>query len=238
MMKPVSILLPGLDGTGDMFERFVAAAPSTLSLRVQPLPAGHPQSYQDLVDALLPALPAEPFALVAESFSGPLAVLIAERCSRVCAVTLCASFIRPPLPRMLARAPAFLFQRLPPRIVLELVLTGGDRRLAGSILQTIATVDKAVIRGRIAAALTVDVTQELQRLKQPLLYLRAECDRLVPARCAADVRTLKPSAQISSVNGPHLILQTRPRESWSLIEPFLEQAFLRQAVEAGGPSSP
>ncbi len=212
-----------------MFERFVAATPSAFSVRVQPLPSDRPRSYRDLVDALLPLLPAEPFALVAESFSGPLAILLANRCSQACAVVLCASFIRPPLPQLLARAPDFLWRRPPPRLLLQLVMTGGDHGLASRVRDTVAPLDRAVLRARVAAALTVDVTEDLQRLTQPLLYLRAERDRVVPARCATDIRTAKPSAQISSLSAPHLILQTRPRESWSLIAPFLEQAFLRVA---------
>ena len=212
-----------------MFERFVAAAPSGLSVCVQPLPSDRTRSYRDLVDALLPLLPAEPFAIVAESFSGPLAILLATLCPRACAVVLCASFVRPPLPQLLASAPEFLLRRPPPRLLLQLLMTGGDHELARDVRGAVAPLDKAVLRARIAAALTVDVTQDLRRLTQPLLYVRAERDRLIPARCAADIRTAKPSAQISTVDGPHLILQARPRESWSLIAPFLVQAFLRVA---------
>lgn len=226
----MSILLPGLDGTGTLFERFVAAAPSGLSVGVQPLPSDQPRSYPDLVDALLPVLPAEPFALVAESFSGPLAVLLANRCSRVWAVVLCASFVRSRLPQVLARAPDIILRRPPPRLLVQMVMTGGDHGLACAVRDAVRPLDTAVLRARIAAAVTADVTPELERLRQPLLYLRAERDRLISARCAADVRAAQPSAEIASVDGPHLILQARPRESWSLIAPFLEQTFLR----AGG----
>jgi pimeloyl-ACP methyl ester carboxylesterase len=226
---PVSILLPGLDGTGDMFERFVATAPSAFPVRVQPLPSDRPRGYADLVDALLPLLPGEPFALIAESFSGPLAILLANRCERIAAVVLCASFIRRPLPRFLSYAPEFLLRRPPPTWLLRHVLTGGDPVLATAVSDTVATVDGRVLRSRIDAALTVDVTDDLRRVTQPVLYLRAERDRLVPARCAALVRAAKPSADVLAVNGPHLLMQACPIESWRLIAPFLERTFLRTA---------
>jgi pimeloyl-ACP methyl ester carboxylesterase len=226
---PVSILLPGLDGTGDLFGTFVAAAPSDLPVRVQPLPSDQPRSYRDLVETLLPLLPTEPFALIAESFSGPLAILLANRCPRACAVVLCATFIRLPLPQLLARLPALFWRKPPPQLLLQLVMTGGDRRLALAVQDSVAQLDGAIVRARVAAALTIDVTQELQRLAQPLLFLRADRDRLIPAGCAAAVRAAKPSVRISNIDGPHLILQARPDESWRLIAPFLERAFLGAA---------
>jgi pimeloyl-[acyl-carrier protein] methyl ester esterase len=108
-------------------------------------------------------------------------------------------------------------------------MTGGDSRLARATREAIAPLRSAILRSRVAAALTVDVTQDLQRLTQPLLVLRAKRDRLLRARCADIVHTTNPSAQISDIDGPHLILQAKPRESWRRIAPFLEQAFLRAA---------
>lgn len=226
---PVSILLPGLDGTGDMFERFIAAAPAAFPLRVQRLPSDRPRCYGELADALLPQFPAEPFALIAESFSGPLAILIANRCPQACAVVLCATFVRPPLPRMLARLPEFFWRTPPPRFLVELIMTGGDRALAAAARNSVVPLDGAVLRARAEAALTVDVSAELRALAQPVLYIRAERDRLIPARSAGPIRDAKPSVRVASVKGPHLILQARPGECWDHIAPFLEQAFLRAA---------
>jgi pimeloyl-ACP methyl ester carboxylesterase len=105
-------------------------------------------------------------------------------------------------------------------------MTGGHPGLAAAVRDTVATVDGRILHSRINAALTVDVTGELRRLTQPVLYVRAERDRLVPARCAAVVHAAKPSTEMSAVNGPHLLLQSRPVESWRVIAPFLERAFL------------
>ena len=68
----VSILLPGLDGTAQLFKPFVAAAPAGLSIRSQPLPCERPRSYRELAEWLVERLPPDPVALIAESFSGPL----------------------------------------------------------------------------------------------------------------------------------------------------------------------
>jgi pimeloyl-ACP methyl ester carboxylesterase len=227
--RPTSILLPGLDGTGKLFERFVAAAPASLTLRVQPLPADRPRGYEDLADELFPLLPSGPVALIAESFSGPLAVLLANRCPQVCAVVLCATFVRSPLPRPLAYLPRSLWLSPPPALALRLLMTGGDRALAAAVRSAVAQVDSSVLHARSRAALAVDASAELQRLRKPVLYLRAGRDRLIPPRCAADISATLPSVEVATLDGPHLILQAQPIESWRLISPFLNEAFSRAA---------
>src|SRR5688500_4590733 len=107
--QPALILLPGLDGTGNLFEKFAACAPSDWPLRTLQLPSERPRASLELAGSLLAQLPKASGALIAASFSGPLAILLANRCSRVRAVVLCATFVRRPLPGLLARGPKFLW---------------------------------------------------------------------------------------------------------------------------------
>lgn len=72
------ILLPGLDGTARLFERFIHAAPNG----ARPVPIAlptEPLTYTELVDKISAVLPTGRLAIVAESYSGPLAVAIAAR---------------------------------------------------------------------------------------------------------------------------------------------------------------
>jgi hypothetical protein len=67
------VLLPGLDGTGDLFERFVAVAPSGVRPVVVSFP--HATSYPDLRSVVRHQLPSVgSFVVLGESFSGPLAM--------------------------------------------------------------------------------------------------------------------------------------------------------------------
>src|SRR5688500_16166404 len=130
MGLPVAILLPGLDGTAQLFEGFVAAAPADVPVECMALPNDRPRDYAELATWVACRITADRVVLVAESFSGPLALLVADRCARVVAVVLCASFVEPPLPRVLARLPELVWRRPPPAAVLGMFLTGGDRPLA------------------------------------------------------------------------------------------------------------
>ncbi|MET0795685.1 MAG: alpha/beta hydrolase [Polyangiaceae bacterium] len=223
MTPPLSILLPGLDGTGELFERFVAAAAAGFPVQSVPLPSDRPRGYRELADWVRSQLPDEPVVLIAESFSGPIAVLLAEQCPRVVGVVLCASFVLPPLPRVLASLPKFIWSRPPPTALVRALLTGGDRVLAEAVQRAMSRIPAEVLAARITAALRVDVTTQLKELSQAMLCLRATHDRVVPSACAEVIRSLKPSAELVEIHAPHLLLQSCPSEAWTHIAPFLER---------------
>ncbi len=101
------LLLPGMDGTGDLFEPFAAALGSEFTVKVVRYPASEPLGYVELeAFARDRSFPAEgPFVILGESFSGPIAISLAASCSsRLKAVILCCSFVRNPRPLFAASA--------------------------------------------------------------------------------------------------------------------------------------
>jgi pimeloyl-ACP methyl ester carboxylesterase len=229
MPPVVSIFLPGLHGTDQLFESFPAAAPSRRAVTCQPLPSDKPRGYAQLADWVAERLPPGRVALIAESYAGPLAVLVADRCPSVVAVVLSASFVESPV-RLWIRPPACLWKLPPPRVLLRLLMTAGDRALAESLRRALRSVPSDVIAHRVESILDVDARNELKALSRPLLYLRATRDRLVGARSANLIRTLKPDTELADVDGPHMLLQANPSGAWSVIEPFLQRA----EASAGG----
>jgi pimeloyl-ACP methyl ester carboxylesterase len=214
----LTIVLPGLDGTGVLLDRFLAHTGS-IPVRAMPLPCDRPRSYEELTDWACTELPREPVVLIGESFSGPLAVLVADRCPHVVGVVLCASFVDAPAPAVLARLPWMSWR--PPVWALRLLMTGGDREIAAAVRRAIAQVDAGVLAQRLAAVLRVDVAAELQRFDRPLLCIRARRDRVVPARCTETIRALRPEATFVEIDGPHLLLQACSTEVWHHVGPFL-----------------
>jgi pimeloyl-[acyl-carrier protein] methyl ester esterase len=209
------VLLPGLDGTGRLFAPLLAVLPAGVQARVVDYPRDTVLGHEELAARV--DLPDEPFLLVGESFSGPVALRIAaRRPAGLVGVVLVATFATPPVPRALAALPwDALFRRSPPRAALRHALCGGDATLAAEVAAAIATVAPAVLAGRLRAVLACDAREALIACEVPLLYLQATADRVIPARCGAEIA--RAGAMLVRVDGPHLLLQTNPRGAWDVL---------------------
>jgi pimeloyl-ACP methyl ester carboxylesterase len=211
-----------MDGTGRLFRGFAASAPPHASLSIHPLPA-EPLGYREIADRLAGTLCLDGgCVIVAESFSGPLAVRLAAE-HRVRAVVLCNSFVAPPrrgVPRALA-AP-LLFRFGVPRLVIRGLLLGmrAPRERVEEVRSAIAPVPPAVLASRLANVLGADETGALARISAPLLYLRGTEDRLVPEGALRRITAVAP-ARVARIPGPHLLLQVEPRRAWEAILRFL-----------------
>lgn len=221
------VLLPGMDGTGLLFERFRAAAPAGIALDVVPLPA-KPLTYAQLEAAVAPAAALTPeTVLLAESFSGPLALRLAAR-SPVAAVVLVNSFIRSPVPARLARMATPMFFRLPvPEALLRRALVGADAdaALVKELRAALKQVPAKVLASRVAEIATLDAGDALDalaRVARPLLYLRSTADRVVGAASVDAIRSRAGHVVVATVPGPHLLLQASPAAAWEAIVPFLD----------------
>ena len=91
------VLLPGLDGTGLLFEPLIAELPKAIDVCIISYPTDRELSYQELVEYVLARLPKNDFVLVAESFSGPIAYQLAQKSiSNLQSIIFVATFLLPP----------------------------------------------------------------------------------------------------------------------------------------------
>lgn len=221
------VLLPGLDGTGDHFSALVdALAPHERAL-VIPYPSTLEVALDTMVEHVRAMLPSEPFVLVAESFSGPVAITLASQPPPQCrGLVLAATFRRYPrrVPRVLVRAVAPLAATLrPPRWALRVAFTGLDAPLAGEMLASLSTLPHRVLADRYRFLAEVDVADAWKRVSVPVLYLQATRDRAVPAHNAQDLARLRPDLEIVRIDAPHLLLQCAPIEALAAIRDWLER---------------
>ncbi|MES2642998.1 MAG: alpha/beta hydrolase [Myxococcota bacterium] len=221
------VLLPGLDGTGELFEPIrEALAGAGHVATVIAYPRDEALDYASLVERVV--LPDVPFVLVGESFSGPVALaLAARRPPSLRAVVLVATFARPPLlgsPFLLPFVGALLFRLALPPVLLRCLLVGfrAPASLVGRVAATVRSVPPGVLAHRVRAVLAVDAESAARACTVPVLYLRATHDRLVPGRCAAHLGALIPGMQVGEVAGPHLVLQANPEEAAREILRFVE----------------
>src|SRR4051794_28513543 len=100
---PMLVLLPGLHGTSELFAPLRAEISAESAVRLIEYPLDRPSNYRELLVHTSHELrDVVDMILIAESFSGPLALqFAADHPARVRAVILCVSFVRPPVPRLL-----------------------------------------------------------------------------------------------------------------------------------------
>lgn len=235
MSSPLPLLLlPGLDGTARLFDPLIAALPPS----VRPLPIAYPTTeilgYPELEALVTAQLPEGPFALLGESFSGPVALRIAaKRPPGLRAVVLTASFIRSLLPRLLrAVARPALFRMRPPDFFLRAKLIGPDASpaLVAAVGDAVASVRPEVTAARIREIVDVDATAFLLETQVPILHLRGAQDQLVSAKVTGLLKSVRPDVEMEEIDGPHLLLQRHPAEATAIIVRFLERVLASPAA--------
>ena len=224
------LLLPGLDGTGALFAPFTAAAPAGVQVEVAVLP-DHLIQYPALADWALGALRLDAeTVLVAESFAGPLAILVAAR-ARLAAVVLVNTWIVSPYsPAWNWLIQPWAFVVPPPRRVLRARMLGrkASDALVTRAREVVASVPPAVMAGRLRAMMSADVRREaadVVRAGTPLVVLHGDGDGLVPRRSVTHVAEAVPvPPAVIRLDGPHLLLQVEPEASWRALAPWLGAA--------------
>jgi pimeloyl-ACP methyl ester carboxylesterase len=169
----------------------------------------------------------EPFVILGESFSGPLAAMAAAtRPAGLAGLILCATFLTPPWPmvrpiiRLTARPMWFRlylpFKRARARI-------GGyatsERRALMAQLNEQMCPD--VIAARVKMVFDVDARQALgTRDDLPMLYLRATRDLLVPAWNLRAIRRIRSNIQVATFPTTHMVLQRCAPQTAAAIAAF------------------
>jgi pimeloyl-ACP methyl ester carboxylesterase len=226
------VFLPGLDGTGISYEPLGCFIAPDAAVTVVRYPTGKTQSFEEMVDCAAEQMrTAEGAVVVAESFSGPIAVTLtgSGRIRPKCLV-LCATFARSPRPLLMR-----VGGHLPLAAMMGLASAEGMLRWALGGAETAASlgpmwsriaavVDPEVLAHRINIAGHLDVREWLPKLAVPCLYLQATEDLLVPASAVDDFVQSVPRLSVKRIDGPHFILQARPGECAAAIDEFSRAA--------------
>ena len=231
-MQITLVLLPGMDGTGDLFAPLASQLPQGFIPQVVAYP-DNDATYDEHISAVRASLPMDrPYMLLAESYSGPVAVTIAaEQPPGVVGLVLCTSFLRCPsatltkINRLLRMVPPV---RVPTALVIPFVLgsyaTTSLRRLVSGSARKVSP---RTLLARLSNIALIDVSVSAKRVAVPCLYLRARSDRLVPIAAGEAVRKAISSTQVVDLAGPHFLLQSNPAEAVNEIEKFASRIVAR-----------
>ena len=230
--KPVLVLLPGMDGTGDLFDDFVAEVKDTFEIQVVRYPTHKSLDYAELEALVIQVLPTDvDYVLLGESFSGPIAISIASKNPpRLKGLVLCCTFVDNPRPALssVRHLLPFFSTRYAPGAAMGYLLMGSfstpSQRQA--LATAVAKVPDATMRSRARAVLDVLVSKEMARIQVPTLYLRATHDRVVPRSASVKIFQLLPKVEIVDVDAPHCLLQTAAPQAAKMVVDFVQSKVL------------
>ena len=223
------VLLPGMDGTGDLFQPFIEALGDRWTTQIVRYPTDRALGYKELEDIVRSVLPPDgPFVLLGESFSGPIAVSIAASPpAGLCGLVLCCTFVRNPRPALsvFGWLVNVLSVKLAPRAAIDFFMLGRYSNCAArsALTTAIGQLSAPTLRARLRAILSIDISSALTRLQIPVLYLRATDDRLVPARSADQISGVLPAMVVADMPGPHSLLQACPVSAADAVAAFLRR---------------
>jgi pimeloyl-[acyl-carrier protein] methyl ester esterase len=222
------VLLPGLDGTGVLFRPLLSQLPREIVPLVISYPPTERLGYNELLEIICNKLPEqEPFVVLGESFSGPLAIKVAARQpAGLRGVILVGTFVRNPLGTEWNWLRHITFDwmfRGSSIISRTKMLVGGygTRELIQLQREALEPVAPTVLAHRIREVLQVDARDELQKCAVSILDIRGNKDEVVWQKNACEIRTLRADVRRVNFDAPHLILQTKPVECAREIEWFV-----------------
>ena len=222
---PEIVLLPGLDGTGELFARIEKCLTPAVCVTVMRYPADPKLGYAGYAEIVRAALGTRRVTLLAESFSGPVAVMVAAQMpEQVRGLILSATFLTSPHPGWLIRLTSGFNPVQTPRGLRDRLLMGrfGDQALSRQVHDIVSAMPEGVRKARLHAVSRVDVRKEFASVICPILALHGDGDWVVPNRRIEAAVNAKSNARISVMEGAHLLLQTRAAEAARIILPFVQ----------------
>lgn len=222
-----------MDGTGDLFEPLAQAIGQRDTIDVVRYPGTEALGYDELERLVRAQLPAsQPFVLLGESFSGPLAISIAAAPPPgLRGLILCCSFARSPAPGLallrgglLELSMKFMHSDLM-RGPMRHMLLGrfATPRLVASLQDSLRQVTAAVMTRRMKEVQRVNVVDKLSQVRVPAMYLQAMQDRIVPAQAARIIQRALSGLRIVRLEGPHGLLQAAPVATALAIQNFCSE---------------
>ncbi len=227
-MQVTHTLLPGLHGDASLFPPLVEDLGDVLTECIE-YPTNIPQSYESLEKWLIEQLDWKiPRVIIAESFSGPLALRLAKRFPQsVQGLVLAASFCASPTNANLALLPLRpLFMLSPPRRTLRHFLIGDEasEKQVTELKQIVSMIPSKVLSQRVRAILSLRPSDCPCLKNLPMLILQASDDNMIPWETQNQLRMRYDHATTHWLDGPHLILQSASAECASIIKQFSEQS--------------
>lgn len=219
------VLLPGLDGTGS----FTGPIEQTFGTRYDVISVKFPQDmsdYSELEAYSRKLMPKDDFVILAESFSGPLAAMIARNPpTGLKGVIFAVTFAHKPRPYPVWST--HLIKLLPfHKGWFSRPLLWGSLRyrpvrvLEDLFVEAVARVPAKTFAMRSRQSLLVDVRELLTELPVPAICVKARHEYVVRRSAWKDFQAA--GIPVIEINGSHLLMYEMAEEAEAALRPFLE----------------
>ncbi|MBA6254733.1 MULTISPECIES: hypothetical protein [unclassified Colwellia] len=210
------VLLPGMDGTGELFEEFLSYYDG--EHLVISLPQNCPQDHLSLAKSLDKQLPKEDYILLAESFSGGIVPeLLKQDLTNMKGVIFVASFLSCPNRYLLPIAKILPIKALASAPLSQighkflLLGQGASKALLSKFIKVTKSIPDHILKSRLAV-------MNLQKLPLatfdvPTVYIQALSDRLISPGKSRELSNVFRNIEYIEIDGPHFLLQAKPKES-------------------------
>ena len=221
------ILLPGLDGTGELFYPLTSLL-KNYDLQIIIYPDNKKMSYAKLIMLVKNQLPKEEeYIIVAESFSGVIAYNIAlEKPNNLKFIVFVATFIENPRPILSKFIPIGLLKFLLSLPLFDITIkkillnSNASKKLIILVKNTINNIKSDILYFRLLQI--INLKQVSQKISIESIYLQASKDYLVPKSAYNVFQKYIPNIHFYEVIGSHLLLQSNPKECIEIINKYLE----------------
>ncbi|NOQ93412.1 MAG: hypothetical protein GQ547_02120 [Methylophaga sp.] len=209
------VLLPGLDGTGTLFQPLIKALPKEFDTQVISYPSNRKLSYEQLIELVIEEVPEEEFILVGESFSGYIAYQVAlQKPDNLKSIIFVASFLENPKPYLLGLSrwlPTNLILSVPiPSVIAKIFLLGStaSNEMIDLFKQAIKHVSPDVLSFRLEEIRQIPKNHKHCEIRA--VYLQADNDNLVPKNCVKKFKEVFENIKVIEMKGSHFLLQVNP----------------------------
>lgn len=218
------ILLPGVDGTGVLFEPFVETFKADVPVEVIPLTKDSDQSILNQVSIIEDAVGDEEIILIVESYSGLLAYELAKRNKiRIKQIFFFGCFLQPPsfIGKIGRFLPVRLLNIIPDKVIAHILFNRwSSPELISLFRKAIDAGDFSNLKKRIRIIGTYHKPGQV--IDVPCVYVQATMDNLVSAYNVKAFEDLCSDLQVEVVEATHMLLQTQPQEMSQLIHKYLQ----------------
>jgi pimeloyl-[acyl-carrier protein] methyl ester esterase len=220
------VLLPGLDGSGDLFARLIALAPQCHHLTTVRYPNNLTQLAELAAFAKAHIDDGEAPVVIAESFSGAVLCQLLRAQVPMKAAIFVASFSQPPRPNLIRLAslmPEIMSRAFTPTAIQVACLNGtNDQALSEAVNQVVKQIPHATIAGRLQALLQLQ--KNTITTNTPILALQATHDRLLDRSAMQSLSKKFSAINVVEIKGPHFLLQVAPDACWQAISQFIKRS--------------